>query len=44
MTRQVRIVLIVLAVAVVGLVAWRVWAPRAADKDMLSGYVEGEDR
>ena len=43
MTRQVRIVLIVLAVAVVGLVAWRVWAPRAADKDMLSGYVEGDD-
>ncbi len=43
MTPRVRIVLIVLAVAAAAVLAWRAWSPRAADADVLSGYVEGDD-
>jgi HlyD family secretion protein len=42
MKPQVRIVLAVVAVGIVGFVAWRLWGPGAAHPRRLSGYVEGE--
>jgi HlyD family secretion protein len=42
MKPQVRIALAVVAVGVVGFLAWRIWGPDAAHPRRLSGYVEGE--
>jgi len=42
MKPQVRVVLAVVAVGVVGFVAWRLWGPDASHPRRLSGYVEGE--
>ncbi|TCS18278.1 HlyD family efflux transporter periplasmic adaptor subunit [Caulobacter sp. BK020] len=42
MKPPVRIVLAVVAVGLVGFVAWRLWGPGAAHPRRLSGYVEGE--
>ena len=42
MKRPVRIVLAVVAIGVVGFLAWRIWGPGAAHPRRLSGYVEGE--
>jgi HlyD family secretion protein len=42
MKRPARIVVAVVAVGVVGFLAWRIWGPGAAHPRRLSGYVEGE--
>lgn len=42
MRRAVVIVGAAAALIVIGLLAWRTFAPRAADADVLSGYLEGE--
>ena len=43
MTHRLRLVAVVLAVLVAGVLVWRAWAPRAEDADVLTGYVEGDD-
>jgi HlyD family secretion protein len=40
---RLRLVVVVLALLVVGVLVWRAWSPRAADADVLNGYVEGDD-
>ena len=42
MKRPVRIAVAVVAVGVIGFLAWRIWGPGAAHPRRLSGYVEGE--
>ena len=43
MNRHVRLVIVGLVLLAAAVLAWRVWAPRAEDANVLAGYIEGDD-
>lgn len=43
MNHGVRVALAVIVAAVLGFILWRAWGPHADDRDLLTGYVEGDD-